>query len=151
MMLTMCRRLLGDRVMTPDKFRRRDTAPGQLGATLRHRFHGHSFKIERQLTFSRALNIRTQSLLVWREDHDALSTPRNRNIPLLRTRGGTSAGVGENHLVDRLPLRAVGRDGVASQKHSLLWRERFPGTMAAFDYDSTVFFHRANGHKLTII
>ena len=74
MMLAMGRRWLGDRVMTPDKVRRLDIAPSQLGGTLEDRLRGRRLQIERHLAFSRGLNVRAQGRLVRREDDDARST-----------------------------------------------------------------------------
>jgi hypothetical protein len=46
--------------------------------------------------------------LVGREDADAFSTTRNGDVPLLGIRGGATAGVGDQDIVDRFALGLYG-------------------------------------------
>jgi chromosome condensin MukBEF complex kleisin-like MukF subunit len=64
-------------------------------------------KIERQLWLAAAQNRSAELLLVGREDLDAFPAARNCDVPLLRVRGGANCRVGEQDVIDSLPLRAI--------------------------------------------
>ena len=54
--------------------------------------------------------------LVGREDADAFATSRNGDVPLLGIRGGATAGVGDQDVVDRFTLGPIRRDRVSGQE-----------------------------------
>lgn len=65
------------------------------------------WKIERELALAATQNRSAELLLVGREDLDALSAARNCDVPLLSVRGGANCRVGEQDVIDSLPLRAI--------------------------------------------
>ena len=71
-------------------------------------------EVERQLPVATSLDRLPELLAISRVDLDALPPARNGDIPLLRVSGCPHPRIGEEDVIDGLPLRAVGCHRVAA-------------------------------------
>ena len=77
-----------------------------------------------KFAITRPEDIFAELLLVANENANALPSARDAHIPLLPIGRGLHCGVGEQDVIDRLALRGIGRDGVATDKLAVVSRER---------------------------
>src|ERR1700726_1524027 len=80
-------------------------------------------KIERKFTLAAANYRMSELIFIGRENLDALSASRNRDIPLLRVRRRTDGGIGKQHMIDSFPLRSVRCNRVAAKKLAIVRRK----------------------------
>src|ERR1700736_2415720 len=80
-------------------------------------------KIERKFTLAAANYGIPELIFIRRENLDALSASRNRDIPLLRVRRSANGGIREQHVIDSFSLRSVRCDCVAAKKLSIVRRK----------------------------
>ena len=80
-------------------------------------------KIERKFTLAAANYRMSELIFIGRENLDALSASRNRDIPLLRVRRSADGGIGKQHMIDSFPLRSVRHAGVPAKKLPIIRRE----------------------------
>lgn len=73
-------------------------------------------KIEREFTLAAADYRLSELIFIGRQNLNALSASRDRDIPLLRVRRSADGGIGKRHMIDSFPLRSVRCDGVAAEK-----------------------------------
>src|SRR6202049_2433216 len=73
-------------------------------------------KIERKFTLAAANYRMSELIFIGRENLDALTASRNRDIPLLRVRRSADGGIGKQHMIDSFLLRSVRRDGLPAKK-----------------------------------
>src|ERR1700680_2381311 len=77
-------------------------------------------KIERKFTLAAANYRMSELIFIGRENLDALSASRNRDIPLLRVRRSADGGIGKQHMIDSFPLGSIRRDRVPAKKLSII-------------------------------
>src|SRR3984893_12287038 len=94
-------------------------------------------KIERKFTLAAANCRMSELIFIGRENLDALSTSRNRDIPLLRVRRSADGGIGKQHMIDSFPLASVRWGCVPAEKVSIVRRKdatiRQPNRSARFN------------------
>src|SRR5438067_1609129 len=73
-------------------------------------------QFERELALPRANHIFAELLLIRSEDADAPPSPGNSDIPLLVVRGCLHSGIGEEHVINGFPLRAIRSNRVTMKK-----------------------------------
>lgn len=100
--------------------------PGEFATALQRmaasatNFRSHD--AEREFAFAASGNGAPKLQFVGRENLNALSSARNRHIPLLRIGRSPNRGVAEQDMIYCLALRTVGRDGIAAKKLAIVRR-----------------------------
>src|SRR6202040_1148792 len=80
-------------------------------------------KIERKFTLAAANDRMSELIFIGRENLDALSASRNRDIPLLGVCRRANGGIRKQHMIDSFSLRSVRCDCVAAKKLSIVRRK----------------------------
>jgi uncharacterized protein YndB with AHSA1/START domain len=100
-------------------------------------------QVECKFTLAAAHDRLSQLLLIRREDLNALSASRDRDIPLLRARRRANGGIGEQDMIDCLALRSIRRDGIPAENVSKVWEhitdpQKIAGWLMPNDFEAKV-------------
>lgn len=124
--------ITAEELAAPRTHRHKANSPGEFAATSDRANDVVSFappaallrnQIEREFAIAGALNCVAKVLFVGREDLDAFSPSGNRDVPLLRVRGGAHGGIRKQDVINCLTLRTVRRDCVSALKLPIMWRQ----------------------------